>query len=174
MEQSKTLKELTSLALQIEQSIIENDGALSPEIEQQLNITNDNLAAKVDGYAMVIARVESAIEFHKARMKDHAAMITRLEASIDWMEQNLKQTAETLDKTILNGYEFAAKLSLNKPSVDIYDEKLISEEYIVKKVTETISKTKIKEALELGVAVDGARLVSSKRISIGLKKKELK
>lgn len=169
----QTLREITSLALEIEQKLIENDGILSIEDEEALKISDQNISNKIDGYALVISKIEASIEHHKERMKEHAAYIGRLETSLEWMEGSLKNTAHSLNKKILNGSEYSVKIVQNKPKVDITDESKIGPEYFETKIAKVLSKTKIKEALDIGIEIEGARLIQTDRISIGLKKKNI-
>lgn len=173
MPEKQSLRDITLNALEIEQSIIEADGEITSEIESSLALTAENLSSKIDGYALVIRRLEAGIEHHKQMMKDHSACIDRLENMIEWMESNLINASQTLDKPILNGHEFSAKVSLNKPSVEILDDKEISDDYKEEKITKAISKTKIKEALDIGVEVKGARLIQKRKVTLSLRKKQL-
>lgn len=168
-----SLRDITLNALEIEQSIIEADGEMTPEIEASMALTAENFASKIDGYALVIKRLEAGIEHHKQMMKDHNTHIGRLEKMIEWMEWNLINASETIDKPTMNGREFSAKVSLNKSSVDILDEDAIDDEYKSEKITKTISKTKIKEALDIGIEVKGARLIQKKKVTLSLRKKQI-
>ena len=78
------------------------------------------------------------------------------------------------DIDTLAGLQREFKFKLNPPSVEILDELEIPSDFKEIKVIETISKKKIKQSLDLGQIVPGARMVQKRSLKIGMAKNQLK
>lgn len=161
-----SLKELLLLSNHIEQLLLENDGEITTEIEEQMKISDAQMADKIDGYALVIAKIDRSIEHHNSLLKDHAAHITRLERTKDSLMGALQNALTTLGVEFLKGNEFLIKTKSNPPKVDVLDEAMVPAEYKNEKVTVSVDKKKISEGLKIGVEIPGTRLVQTQRIDI--------
>lgn len=53
-------------------------------------------------------------------------------------------------------------IAKNPASIDVYDENLITDEYKKEKITVSIDKTAIKNAIKEGKEIQGARLIEDK------------
>lgn len=62
---------------------------------------------------------------------------------------------------------FAIKIRKGRDKVDIYDYDKIDKKYFVEKVSTDISKTLIKDDIEKGIVVDGARMIREDTLAIG-------
>lgn len=164
--ETNTLRSLTAEALTIEQKLLESGGEITPEIEADLSLNDENMAIKIDGYALMLGRMDQMIEYHKQLMTQHAAHIATIEKAKEWMLSNLLGTAERLQRDSLNGNEWVVKARTNPPKVEITDETLISDDFKVTKTTQTIDKKKIGDGLKLGIQIPGTRLVQTKRVEV--------
>ena len=77
-------------------------------------------------------------------------------------KEYVKENMERLDLPKIDTELGTLSIAKNPASVEIFDETLISDEYKKEKVTVSIDKTSIKNALKAGKDVQGARLVEDK------------
>ena len=68
----KTLNDILSNYQEIENSLIDNDGELSDDIEQKLRINNLDLSEKLNGYEKFVRYLKHQTEYLKS-MEDHYA-----------------------------------------------------------------------------------------------------
>lgn len=154
----KSLRELVVTSSAIEEMIIQSGGELTPEIEAALAVQDIRLPAKIDGYSMVMDRMDSIAQFYETR----ASVFLRLSAAAKSVQRkckdNLKFAMEQLGTDELVGNDVKFKLQKSPPAVIVDDETKVADAYKVVKTTTSIDKKKIAEDLKLGVPVDGARL----------------
>lgn len=81
----------------------------------------------------------------------------------DYLKFNIEKTGIT-DK--ISCPEFDIKLKTNPPSLVVYEESLIPENYLKKKVTITIDKVQLKKDIVEGFEVEGARIENRKQLII--------
>lgn len=77
-------------------------------------------------------------------------------------KEYVKQNMEELELQKIDTELGTLSIAKNPASVEIYDESMIADEYKKEKVTVTIDKTAIKNAIKEGKEVEGARLVEDK------------
>lgn len=90
-----------------------------------------------------------------------------LQAQSNSLHEYLKRNMEAagIKEIKANDGTFAAKIAKNPPSVEVFDESLLPENCF--KIKKEVSKTAIKEALQKGEDVQGARLITdSTRLQI--------
>ena len=68
----KTLNDILSNYQEIENSLIDNDGELSDDIEEKLRINNLDLSEKLNGYEKFVRYLKHQTEYLKT-MEDHYA-----------------------------------------------------------------------------------------------------
>ena len=147
-----------------------NDGELSPEMEEALAINQADFDEKATAYFHMIRQTEgeqSAIDAESSRL----ALLSKSKGKmIDRLKGNLLEALKLYghdDNGIrrFNGGTF--NLSTRKStSTEILDESLVPDEFKVRKETFTISKTTIKNAIELGQIVPGAELKTNYSLQI--------
>lgn len=98
-------------------------------------------------------------------MKDKRQALAR---RIDWLEQYLKSNMERCGITEIkaNDGSFTAKLTKGRASVVVEDESKFLDDSPFVKWERSISKTAIKEAIDKGELVEGARLEQSPSLRI--------
>lgn len=147
----KISKDLEDIFAQIEN----NNGEISEEISNSLAITLEQMQNKGVQYGfkcLSIIAENSQIDAEIERLNLIKQRNTNLE----------KRLKETLSNAMQHfGIDEikipTLKINFRKSeSIEIENEDLISDEYIVKKVTKSISKTLIKNAIKLGFDVQGA------------------
>ena len=161
-------QDLLDLYAQVE----ENNGEITPEIEERLNITQENFTNKLENYTRFvkvlegdIALMDSEIERISKLKQTKQNLVNRLELS---MLNALKLFGNKDPKKDIWRFDLITfKLSTRQSqSVEILDETVIDSKYKVVKVTEAISKTLIKEAISDGQAVNGAIIKINHSLSI--------
>ena len=159
----KTLFEITQ-GVQELASLLE-EGEFTPELEQQLAITRDELDSKAENYVKVIRSVEGDISVIDAEIKRLKEIREGKSKVIDRMKEALStaMTAFRIDKI-----ETALmKLFFRKSeSVEIVDEKLIPEEYKLSRVVVNPDKILIKKLIKSGEEVPGALVVEKSNLQI--------
>lgn len=145
--------------------IIELSGEITPELELQLQINQDQLEHKGRSYGYIIKTLESDIDVIDAEIK-------RLQS----FKVSRNKTVERLKETISNAMQLyqieklespTLKISFRKSeSVEIENQDLLDAEFLETKTTVTPNKTKIKEAIKNGEFVTGAVLKHNKNLQI--------
>lgn len=151
---------LTLLAM-----IEDNEGELTPELEEMLCLSNDDFESKAISYAYVVKGFDFSTEVIDKEIKRLQDLKAKSEKRKELFKQRLSEAMqqfgiEKIDNPLM-------KLSFRKSeSVEITDEEKISSDYTETKVVTTISKTKIKEAIKEGLKVEGAELVTKQNLQI--------
>lgn len=144
-------------------SIIDNNGELSPELSQALAINETELKEKAINYGYVIRSFEYENDIIDTEIKRLKALKEQKEKAI----QKLKDAV--LDAMNLYGIEKvespALKLSFRKSeSVEISEN--LDKRFMIEKVTLQPDKVAIKEAIKKGEQVEGAVLVINQNLQI--------
>lgn len=159
----KTLFEITKEVIELA-SLLE-EGEFTPELEQQLAITRDELDSKAENYVKVIRSVEgdiSVIDAEIKRLKEIREGKTRV---VDRMKDALStaMTAFKVDKIETS----LMKLFFRKSeSVEILDETLVPEQYKFVRVAVNPDKILIKKLIKSGESVPGAEVVEKLNLQI--------
>jgi len=161
----KNLFQIKADYLNLINQVIENEGEFTPELLEQVQISEGELKDKAINYAYVIKN----IDYNNCAIKAEINRLKQLEAA------NSKKI-EVLEKTISNAMKLfevdkieseTLKLSFRKSeSVNIIDESKISDNLMTTKITKTPDKTAIKQALKEGAEIKGAELVINYNLQI--------
>lgn len=162
---TRPLYEIRQEHINIIQQIEENEGFLTPEIEEALQLTEEEFQSKAISYGYVYKSFEdttAAIEKEISRLK------LLLQKSVHISEVFKDRLAASMHQFSVEKIETPTlKLSFRKSeSIEITDESKIPKEFIEEKVSEVISKTKIKAAIKEGLSVPGAELVINQNLQI--------
>lgn len=166
---TKTLSTIIEEAKRLELAMCDSSGELTPEIEALLQINAQELAHKVDNYAILLQRLELAETHYKQvadRYRDVAGKIGKL---VDRLNDNIKHAMETLNTKSLNGDLNSFSIRLNPPSVVIDDETKIDRNYFKEVITYALEKKRLKDDLKMGLEVKGARLEQNKTLKVGIR-----
>lgn len=132
-------------------------------IKDTLEGLQGEVALKAENTAAIILNLNLELEKIKTvegRIKDKR---TALENRINWLREYLKSNMERcgISEIKANDGSFKAKLIKGRKSIIIEDESKFLDDSPYVKWTRAISKTAIKEALDNGEQVEGARLEQS-------------
>lgn len=144
-------------------TIIDNNGELSPELSQALAINETELKEKAINYGYVIRSFEYENDIIDAEIKRLKALKEQKEKAI----QKLKDAVS--DAMNLYGIEKvespALKLSFRKSeSVEISEN--LDKRFMIEKVTLQPDKVAIKEAIKKGEQIEGAVLIINQNLQI--------
>jgi hypothetical protein len=141
------------------------DGELTPELEQELIITEEALQEKATSYSYVIKQMEYEAEIMKKEEQRIAALRKSRENAVERLKSVIEQAMINCGISEIKGETI--KLSFRKSeSVEIENENLIPAEFIVTKEVKTVSKTAIKDAIKRGETVMGAKVVVNQNLQI--------
>lgn len=155
---SKSLIPMIHMVADIEASLIEGEGLLTPEIEAMLEIKEIKIPEKVDGYAFIWDRIELAEAYHKARAAEAAKNAKVIANFKENFKNRLKFAMEELGTKELRGNDFLFRLQATNPKVIIDDEDAIHDAYKTVKTETVINKAAIAKDIKADVPFAGAHL----------------
>lgn len=163
---SKSLFQIQSEYLQLAEILEDNGGEITPELEDQLNINQEQLQLKGVNYALVVRQLDGEAEI----IKNEIDRLTKLKKSKENAAQRLKDTLkgamELYGIQSIKGDLINITLRNNSAGVVIENESDIPKDYITEKVVTTPDKKAIKAAIDSGIEVKGAYLTYSKSLLI--------
>lgn len=148
---------------EINETIINSGGELSPELETKLAITQEELTNKATNYGFVIMKNQSEIEVIDAEIK----RLSALKKSLDNTNEKLKEAVSFAMQTygIFEVKTPTLKLSFRESqAVEITDENKLNAKYFSYKPT--VDKTAIKSDIKSGLIVDGAVIITKQNLQI--------
>jgi predicted RNase H-like nuclease (RuvC/YqgF family) len=148
------------------QELIESGDFTEEELADTLEMINDSIELKAEGYAKIIKMQEGNINTLKAEIERLASRKSSLENSIDKLKDNLKQAMIDTGKEKIKTDLFSISVANNPPAVKVIDETVIPKEYYVVKTTETLNKTLLKDILKSGQTIEGVELTQGKGLRI--------
>lgn len=151
-----TLSEIVKETNALTQHILDNGGELSPELEEALLKVDLSMAVKIEGYAHLISRMEMEASYFSAKAQALSRIARSHERVVDRLWQRIKEAMIETERTELEGETVVYKLIKGKPKL-IINENLLGSEYKDKVVIEEVNKDRVKEALDSGEMLDGAR-----------------
>lgn len=168
-----TIKDIVKDVIALEQLVLEQDGELNETLEVWMQLNADNMADKIDGYSYFIDRLEIGMDYLKAKENELKAARKAYENMIERLQFNLRLTMDMLNIDELRGHDYRYKRTEGKPRVEIYDEQELPLNMMREKINYEPDKDKIKDAIESGNQVLGARLIASTQLRRYINKKEL-
>ena len=139
-------------------------GGDTEELSKHLDAIDDAFEDKAESYAIVMKNLDASIDALKQeekRLKDKRQALENHKSSL---KQRLESEMIRTGKTKFKTGRFSFGIQKNPPSIEIWDEYAIGQEYI--KTIYEIDRTKIKNALKAGEEVNGARLHQSESLRI--------
>ena len=142
-----------------------NEGEITPEVEQALAITEEQFAAKSEDYGHAILNLKAMATAAKAE-KDRLYKLQKF----------YENTADRLSTALCKAMDVLDHPSVETPSVrlflrrtiatEIEDADLVPKDYKTVKVEEVVNKTAVKEAIKSGKEVPGAKLIENISLQI--------
>lgn len=147
--ENKSLVTLINETAKLEQMLIESGGEITEEIEKALAIKETNLPEKIDGYKFTIDKFSSHESFYAERAEFYSRTAKACANVQERLKNGIKEAMQALGVSELVGSDIRFTLQKSAPSVIVEDESLIPEEFKSTKVTISIDKKKLKDALSL-------------------------
>jgi hypothetical protein len=150
---------------QLAEELIENGGELTPLLEEQLAITEEQLQNKSVAYSFVIKQMDADVDIIDAEIKRLQNLKKQREKASEYLKDRIKHAMDTFQideiKTPL------VKINFRKSeSVEVEDVNALPSLYKVVKVTEQADKAAIKAALKDGVEVAGCSIATHRNLQI--------
>lgn len=150
---------------QLAEELMENGGELTPLLEEQLAITEEQLQNKSVAYSFVIKQMDADIDIIDAEIKRLQALKKQREKASEYLKERIKHAMELFSieeiKTPL------VKINFRKSeTVEVDDVNQLPAAFKVVKVTEQADKAAIKAALKDGVEVTGCRIETHRNLQI--------
>jgi hypothetical protein len=138
---------------------------LTPELEQELMINQEQLQSKAINYAKVISNYQGESDQIDAEIKRLKAMKDSRDKKINWLKESLKLAMMVSGIDKIDSPLF--KLSLRRSeSVEVEVPEALPIDWQLRKVVITADKISIKKAIKKGYAITGARLVENFNLQI--------
>lgn len=146
-------------------TLAENGGQLTPELEAILALDGEQWAKKAEGYLRVIANRKADAQAALAETKRLDAAIERAERDVEILEQRLEQSLILRggEKTKVATWTLSLRAS---ESVEVDPDADLEESLVTVKTTRTPNKVAIKAALKVGRNIPGVRLVERQNLQI--------
>lgn len=156
--EKKSLILLAQESAKLETQILESDGELTPEIEKALTSVEIELPEKVQGYSFNIDRFLALAEQYRKQARYYTKIAKMFEDVSDALKVNIKSAMVILNKSEIDGLDFAYRLMPAQSSLVVDDEKLIPEKFLRKVEKWEVNKEALKEALRESPDIPGAHL----------------
>jgi predicted nucleic acid-binding Zn-ribbon protein len=114
----------------------------------------------------IIANLKMSSEAIKLEIARLQSLLTERNTRAERLENAVKRHMEMVELKEIVTDLYTLKLRKNPPKVEILEEVVVPSEYKVEKVSFTIDKKAIADALKNGVPVDGARLINTTRLEV--------
>lgn len=154
-EPKNTLVGLFEAKNELEDFLFSENGELAPETALELERLEAALPAKIDGYYIVLKRLEAETELYSSIAKDFTEKAKTKENKHKQLKDHLKFCMGQQGLKELYGNQFEFKTSKPKNKVNILDESIVPHEYKTEKKELMIDKKRLLEDLELGIEVPG-------------------
>lgn len=158
MKENKSLFVLAREGHMLEEALLETCGEITPDIVDLIEVKETQLPAKVDRYYYMIDRCEHLAGYYKQKADELAKIAKAFTTVADNCEQRMKAALLENGETEFLGFEFRFKLQPTKKRVVIENENAVPEAYKKAKTLVTIDKESIRQDIEKGFPVEGARL----------------
>lgn len=128
------------------------------DLKQNINEKLENISLLIKNLNAEVEAIDTEINILRKRKKSK-------QNKIDWLKRYLIEQMQRLGQKEFETAKARLRIS-TRPKTLIDDESLIPKEYFNEKTTYTVSLSKIKEAIEKGQTVAGARLIDNPSINI--------
>nr|DAJ33646.1 MAG TPA: resistance protein [Caudoviricetes sp.] len=134
-------------------------------LRDTLDSIEETFEDKAENIAKLYRTVEAEEKAFEAEEKRFYAMKKTAANKKQFLKQYLEDNMRLIGKTKFKVGVFNFSIQNNPPSVDIYDETLIPEQYLIEQPAK-IDKAGIKELLKQGEEVPGAKLKQTEGLRI--------
>ena len=158
-----TLYEIKNEYLELINQVEELEGEITPEVEQQLIINQNELQNKAIAYHSVILSKDAFNMQIDNEIKRLQGLKKRNNNLIDNLKNRLIGAIQMFGEFTIGTNTFGLRKS---ERVEVEDVNQLPKEYKTIKVTEQANKTEIKKALKLGKQIENAYIVEQFNLKI--------
>ena len=158
-----TLYDIKKEYLELINQVEELDGEITPEIEEQLTINQNELQNKAIAYHSVILAKDAFNMQIDNEIKRLQALKKRNNTLIDNLKNRLVGAIQTFGEFTIGTNTFGLRKS---ERVEVEDVNQLPKEYKTIKVTEQADKVAIKKDLKLGKQIDNCYIVEQFNLKI--------
>jgi predicted nucleic acid-binding Zn-ribbon protein len=134
--------------------------------EDAIEEAGDNFREYIVQAMDIAANLKMSAEAIKLEIQRLQSLLTERNTRAERLENAVKRYMEMVDVKEVVTDLYTLKLRKNPPKVEILEEVVVPSEYKVEKVSFSIDKKAIADALKNGVPVDGARLINTTRLEV--------
>lgn len=139
---------------------------LDPEVmKDTLDSIEDAIESKAENIAKLVRNLESDVSAYKEEEDRLKTKRQATENKVKWLKTYLEDNMKLTGKTKFKSGMFNFLIQKNPASVNITDEKIIPEEFLIPQ-SPKVDKTSIKEILKRGIEVPGAELKQTEGLRI--------
>ena len=157
------LYELTQNYINL-QDLLEDETIGQDLIEAAMKEVGEDIEEKAQNYAVIIKNLEAEAEALEKEEKRLAARKSSLRNRNKILKDNLENSMKVIGKTKFKTNLFSFNIGKNPPSVNIDDENLIPDQYIV--YTKSAAKKAMLEDIKQGVIIPGVSLKQTETLRI--------
>ena len=143
--------------------IEQNNGEMSDDLHEAYINSRDELNNKAKAYIYVIRNKENLISNIDAEIDRLKEMKKRTENEIERIKNYLSMAVDTFGNFETGLHKISNRIS---KSVEVTDFNQLPKEYLKEKIEISADKTAIKKAIESGVNISGALLVTKSNLQI--------
>jgi DNA repair ATPase RecN len=143
--------------------IEQNNGEMSDDLHEAYINSREELNNKAKAYIYVIRNKENLISNIDAEIDRLKEMKKRTENEIDRIKNYLSMAVDTFGNFETGLHKISNRIS---KSVEVTDYNQLPKEYLKEKIEISADKTAIKKAIESGVNISGALLVTKSNLQI--------
>lgn len=139
---------------------------LDPEVmKDTLDSIEDAIESKAENIAKLVRNLESDVSAYKEEEDRLKTKRQATENKVKWLKTYLEDNMKLTGKTKFKSGMFNFAIQKNPASVNITDEKIIPEEFLIQQPPK-VDKTSLKEILKRGIEVPGAELKQTEGLRI--------
>ena len=134
-------------------------------MKDTLDSIEDAIENKAENIAKLIRNLESDVLAYKEEEERLKTKRQSTENKVKWLKTYLEDNMKLTGKTKFKSGMFNFSIQKNPASVNITDEKIIPEEFLIQQPPK-VDKTSLKEILKRGIEVPGAELKQTEGLRI--------
>ena len=157
------LYELTQNYMNL-QALLEDETISQDIIEAAMKEVGDDIEEKAQNYAVIMKNLEAEAAALEKEEKRLAARKSSLKNRNKILKDNLENSMKAIGKTKFKTNLFSFNIGKNPSSVNIDDENLIPDQYIV--YTKSVAKRAMLDDIKKGVIIPGVSLKQTESLKI--------
>jgi len=142
MMDKKTLNDILDNYQDVEKRLIENDGELTDDIEEQLQINNLDLSDKLNGYEKFVRYLKNQSEYLKSMEEHYAKRRKTIENSVSRCKNSMINAMKLTSNNSIKTAEF--NFSISTSNKWIFDESKIDQDIKNKLISEGLAENNFK------------------------------